>query len=408
MSVGGAETDTGAYWAARAPSLGASREAWEQAVNELTRERQYALAEAGCEAAFQVVKGALSLRIAHAELAFARKKWAMAFNRWQRLYPVYAGNPRVVAGYTDLLVARGQAREAEDVLNASLPALLEKSAAETVPPRLRRLLVRHVRLALARGDHGAASARLAILQARAAQDDKLRELTREVDEAADGPAPGGPARVVADGGGGAESAVLQHFESLGGHCEFGLVQRKFELEPLGLLRWVSISTEHLLTCLATEFAGVGEEPYTIMRVSARNEFMTLDTRYHMQMHSFIKDDGQDRARFLVQMQRRLQFLRRKLLEDLAAAEKCFIYRAREDTRAEDPEALAGALQRYNPANRLLFVWESPAGTPATAVEQRRPGLFVCTVARGKAQPDWNIDFAGWTGACQQVLAAAPE
>lgn len=401
----GTEDDPEAYWAARAPVLGNSGKAWEQAIAELTRQKEFRLAEAGCEAAFQVVKANVALRIAHAELAVARQKWAVAFNRWQRVYPVYGGHPRVVAGYTDLLVARGQTLEAEAVLNAALPGLLEKSAPTIVPPRLRRLLARHVRLALQRGDAVAAGTRLAVLQARAVQDEALLKLTREVDEAADGPAPAGPAGVVAGGGSAAERDVLQHFESLGGHCEFGLVQRKFELEPLGLLRWVSITAEHLLTCLATDFAGVGEEAYTTLRVSARNEFMTLDTRYHMQMHSFIKNEGQDRGRFLAQMQRRLQFLRRKLLEDLAAAEKCFIYRARDDTRPEQAEALAAALRRHNPANRLLFVWESPAGTPATRVEQTRPGLFVCTVARGKARPDWNIDFAGWAEVCRQVLEA---
>ena len=45
------------------------------------------------------------------------------------------------------------------------------------------------------------------------------------------------------------TAVLNAFESLDESCEFGLLQRKFQLEPISLLRWVSIEHGQLMRML---------------------------------------------------------------------------------------------------------------------------------------------------------------
>jgi tetratricopeptide (TPR) repeat protein len=56
-----------------------------------------------------------------------------------------------------------------------------------------------------------------------------------------------------------EADILLKFESLGENCEFGLVQRHYGAEPLGLLRWMGAEPDQL--CLALE-AGFGRRPRT--------------------------------------------------------------------------------------------------------------------------------------------------
>ena len=51
--------------------------------------------------------------------------------------------------------------------------------------------------------------------------------------------------------------LFLQFESMGHNCEFGLVQRHFGAEPLGLLRWNAISVEDVILGIEQQFEGVG-------------------------------------------------------------------------------------------------------------------------------------------------------
>ena len=53
------------------------------------------------------------------------------------------------------------------------------------------------------------------------------------------------------------TALMLDFESLGENCEFGLVQRRCGIEPLGLLRFSSTPLPPLLHALRERFAGMG-------------------------------------------------------------------------------------------------------------------------------------------------------
>ena len=79
-----------------------------------------------------------------------------------------------------------------------------------------------------------------------------------------------------------ERDLAMRFESLGGTghgCEFGLFQRHFGAEPLGLLRWADLS-HHLLTrALESRFDGVGLPENTIVfNPAGSDEWWTKDTR----------------------------------------------------------------------------------------------------------------------------------
>jgi hypothetical protein len=85
------------------------------------------------------------------------------------------------------------------------------------------------------------------------------------------------------------------FESLAGRyrgCEFGLVQRHYGIEPLGLLRWSNITPDNLAVALERRFEGVGSKQQTELRISTDglNEYSTHDRRFGMAMHTFVTAD----------------------------------------------------------------------------------------------------------------------
>ena len=83
----------------------------------------------------------------------------------------------------------------------------------------------------------------------AVQPSALRaELPGEAD-ACPGSSPPGVATALPD--------LFLQFESMGHNCEFGLVQRHFGAEPLGLLRWNAISVEDVILGIEQQFEGVG-------------------------------------------------------------------------------------------------------------------------------------------------------
>ena len=130
--------------------------------------------------------------------------------------------------------------------------------------------------------------------------------------------------------------LMLRFEGLGGSCEFGLMQRHFGAEPLGLLRWVSIGMRPLRTALDRSFEGVGEAEHTGLKVNReRGEYYTADPRNGMVMHTFIAAGSQDEDVLLARLCRRLQFLRRKLLDDLADGAKIFVFKASVPVRDAD-------------------------------------------------------------------------
>jgi tetratricopeptide (TPR) repeat protein len=208
-------------------------------------------------------------------------------------------------------------------------------------------------------------------------------------------------------------AFFLRFESLGATsagCEFGLVQRQFGAEPLGLLRWGNLPIEGLTHALNKRFAGMGDPDTTrvvIQRGSANHrEYFIFDDLYSFWAHTFIRVDEAPHDRVLKQSLRRLTFLRDKLLEDLEQAEKIFVFKMTHDVGEAAFDALFNALRAYGDCV-LLGVALADADHPPGTLEMKRPGLFLGRTGMfmgvgGAAGA--GIDTQLWRSLCEQVAA----
>ncbi len=210
----------------------------------------------------------------------------------------------------------------------------------------------------------------------------------------------------------APSDLLSRFESLGQNCEFGLVQRQAGAEPLGLLRFSSTPLPQLLAALEARLEGMGSAATTEVLISPNGqEYMVKDRRFGFLYHAWVNVDEMSPEAILQREIRRIPLLVRKLLEDLAAAEKIFVFKGMEAVSEEEALPLAMALRRYGP-NTLLLTTLADARHPGGTVEWRGPGLLVGYLDR--FAPEHNAHdflFDQWIGLCRAAwrlrLAAAP-
>jgi hypothetical protein len=203
------------------------------------------------------------------------------------------------------------------------------------------------------------------------------------------------------------SDVIGSFESLGFNCEFGFVQRNFDSEPLGLLRFSGTTFDQLIEGLKTEFAGVGELQYTKLFPAWNNtEYCLADTRLGFNSHTFIKPvSGEvEYAKIYRNQCRRLIFLKKKLIEDLRNAEKICLYYNYDRVGDEQIEELFRNLSRYG-ANSLFCVRPVEEGSPAGTVRLVHERLaigYIDSFSKPENVPS-HISHRCWLKLCRNAL-----
>ena len=205
--------------------------------------------------------------------------------------------------------------------------------------------------------------------------------------------------------------LMMQFESLGENCEFGLLQRRYGAEPLGLLRWVASSPEQLCVALEDKFAEFNRlEDFEIELRGP--EYFLNEIGYLMHMHTFIVKSeykgSQEQLRR--QLFRRMVYLKSKLLDDLRSAEKIFVWQSGVGSLLSDDTILRmhRALRSYG-KNTLLAVRRHNNPSKDAAVELRLPGLIVGSLH----QTEVNVGsdgservsspFVAWLSLCRLAL-----
>jgi tetratricopeptide (TPR) repeat protein len=192
------------------------------------------------------------------------------------------------------------------------------------------------------------------------------------DKPVDEPQPGADPRE-------ATRELVMQFESLGGTglgCAFGMFQREFGAEPLGLLRWADMPYDGLIFALESRFDGVGAPEHTevfVNRDNSRPEYCTRDRRGFMYMRAFVYEDEMPYERMSKQALRRLTFLKDKLIADLEAGGKIFVYRlTTRNLSAAESARLHAAVRSYGD-NMLTYVRYEDSEHPNGTVELAAPG-----------------------------------
>jgi len=209
-----------------------------------------------------------------------------------------------------------------------------------------------------------------------------------------------------------DKEMILKFEGLGGTsqgCEFGLVQREFGAEPVGLLRWTGMTALSLAAALEADFEGVGTPEQTILdyfQWPTHREYRTEDRRFFINMHTWVKEDEKPYDAMFRMMCRRLTFLREKLLDDLTRAEKIFVFKMGDHIcTTEEIGRIHAALRRRGP-NTLLYVRIADDAHPSGMVERIRDGLLIGYISHFNQSPDGEVRpvaFDEWRAICREAL-----
>jgi tetratricopeptide (TPR) repeat protein len=366
--------------------------------------------EKNAEEAYLVALAGLSvfpedgeLMLESARCAKQMKRPDEALERWRRSFELVPHIPSAGIGYADALLGAGQAEAADRILT-DLQGRFPEDAATAIA---------FARMAVERGDWAAAEQRWRDVHrthsanrafAVAANESAMKALLNEQADLA---------RILSQLAGTnltqvtmAASAsgtapplspreLFMQFESLGYNCEFGIVQRQFGAEPLSLLRWTATDPDMLATALNNQLDGVGLPENT--RIVLDSDYRTKDTRYFMLMHTFITPSQATPEELLPKFCKRLQYLRLKLLDDLRAADKIFLYKAIVPITDAEIMPLWKAVRAYGP-NTLVVARIANAQHPAGSVRIIEPGLIVGYFDRtSTTDPSFDI----WLKICTQ-------
>ncbi|MBV9840478.1 MAG: hypothetical protein JOY99_02900 [Sphingomonadaceae bacterium] len=183
----------------------------------------------------------------------------------------------------------------------------------------------------------------------------------------------------ASSGGGSFAELLDHFESIGDSCEFGALQKLNGVDQMALFKWTEVPLACLAELIDADLAGVDAAENFDVRLEERRdapfEYMIDHRLLQSPMHTFVKEGRFTAEEVKERERRRLAILRRKFLEDAAAARRIYVYRSLAPRDVGDVANVLRALRRLGP-NRLLFVRPPDAEIAAAEVRIEAPGFAI--------------------------------
>lgn len=169
-----------------------------------------------------------------------------------------------------------------------------------------------------------------------------------------------------------DSELAVRFESIGDNCEFGLVQRGLDAEPLGLVRFSSAPIDRMVVGVDTAFSGITDGLEAFDGVPSGVEWSMHAPRYGMRWHTFVPQSSIGSTEIVERQSRTIVFLARKFMDDAASAEKIFVVKRNIPLCEHEVLPLFLALRRIGEANLL---WISVMPERAGEVDVLQPGLL---------------------------------
>lgn len=152
--------------------------------------------------------------------------------------------------------------------------------------------------------------------------------------------------------------LMLQFENIGDNCEFGLVQRHFNADPVGLLRFAGLGNPRsLIRFFDVGFDQFGQ-PGTLAVTVIGGEYWVVDHVYGVAYHTFRYPHEVAAEEIIRENEIKTQYLKRKFLEDLEDAEKILVYKRVVTQDLHEILALHAALNRFGTVSKLLWVTEA--------------------------------------------------
>jgi hypothetical protein len=162
--------------------------------------------------------------------------------------------------------------------------------------------------------------------------------------------------------------LLSRFESIGENCEFGLVQKYFGANQVGLFKFPGASINDLIVGLLSGFKDLTAPDHFVISVDDTDRdlfvYKSKSTIYNLTFYAGMMKSTDAEILKRIEMTR-LNLLRRKFLEDLSDAAKIFVFKSNQDVDVESIRRLLRAMHHHGAAT-LLWV--------TLAVGEKYPGL----------------------------------
>lgn len=199
-----------------------------------------------------------------------------------------------------------------------------------------------------------------------------------------------------------EQKLLRNFESLGWNCEFGLVQKYFNVEPLSLLAFGSLTLDQLLTAMEHRFEGLGQPDTTSIELKGR-EFLIVDRKYGYVSHTFLHKGQTEPHQLLHRGCLRTRLLKGKLVRELLGAKKIFVHKQGPTWPDDAASRLYHAIRAYA-RNVLLWVDLADGQHQPGDVDRLADGFYKAYVDRFSPveSVDSNISYDVWFRICARM------
>lgn len=199
-------------------------------------------------------------------------------------------------------------------------------------------------------------------------------------------------------------ALAMHFQSLGMNCEFGFFQRAVGIEPLGMFRFSSSLPRSLVAALDERFALIDDlSSIDLLPERDGSDSVVHHRAYDMRYHTWVPVGAATRDAMQVREAKKLSFLRRKMLDELAEGEKIFVLQS--DTPLLFAEALAAFLAVRRQGNAaLLWCRSAEPGKPPGLVEEVMPGMLCGRI--GQFSPPTRrhqVSIREWSAVCAAAI-----
>ena len=199
--------------------------------------------------------------------------------------------------------------------------------------------------------------------------------------------------------------VMLRFENIGDNCEFGLVQRQFGAEPVGLLRFAGLrNPRRLVRFLEDDFGSFGD-PGSLGVAVIGGEYWIVDHVYGIAYHTFRYPHEVAAEEVIRENEIKASYLKRKFREDLEDGEKILVYKRVVTQDPHEMLALHAALNRFGTVNRLLWVTEADTNHAVGDVEWIGERLLKGYIGRISLENANDFDAETWLLLCRNALAA---